>query len=224
MRLVRSQPLYQQAYTALRQAILRGGVKPGERLTEVRLAEMLATSRTPVRESIRQLVRDGLLIMTDGGGVCVPKLAVDSLLQLYQCRSALERLAATLAAARAAEAQVAGMAGKLAESEAAIRAGDVLALISANTGFHDGLYQASGNRYIAELIERARGPLLLYRASSLQSEATRWEVLREHEAILAAVQARDPMQAAARMDMHMQGDMDRLRRFGPDGSVNERKP
>lgn len=215
MRLVRAQPLYQQAYTALRQAILTGAIKPGERLTEVRLAEMLSISRTPVRESIRQLVKDGLLETTEAGGVCVPRLAVESLLQLYQCRGALERLAASLAAARATEDQVAAMVEKITQAEACIRSGDLVGLIAANTAFHDCIYQASGNRFIGDLIERARGPLLLYRASSLWSEATRTEVHREHEAILIAIQARDPMQAAMRMDLHMQGDMDRLLKFLP---------
>ena len=89
----RVQSLHEQTYVALRTAILSGELASGERLVESQLAVTLKVSRTPIREAIRQLQRDNLVIADDNGGLCVTQLSATDAGHLYDCRMGLEELA-----------------------------------------------------------------------------------------------------------------------------------
>ena len=93
-------PLRDAVFYALRKAILTGKIKPGERLTEVKLGKILGTSRTPIREAIKMLEEDGLATIVPGSGARVARMTVRDLQEVMEIRSALEQLSAGLAAER----------------------------------------------------------------------------------------------------------------------------
>ena len=97
-----SMPLRDAVFMSLRKAILTGKLKPGDRLTEVKLGKILGTSRTPIREAIRLLEADGLVTIVAGSGARVSRMTVEDLQEVMEIRSALEQLSAGLASERRA--------------------------------------------------------------------------------------------------------------------------
>jgi DNA-binding GntR family transcriptional regulator len=212
--LERGQPLYEQAYAALRKAILEAKLAPGERLVETRLATMLNTSRTPIRESIRQLERDGLVTSSPHDGAYVRRPDRTDLVNLYLCRSSLERVAITVAAERADAKDLESMADALAEAEQAIKRSDPFHFLDCNSRFHRRLDLAAHNDRLDELLERARAPLLLYRAMLVRHGTHHPLVLSfihgEHVGLLAAVRSGDVARAQEAMEAHMKNDLSRI--------------
>ena len=98
-----SMPLREAVFMSLRKAILTGKLKPGERLTEVKLGKLLGTSRTPIREAIRKLELEGLVTIVPGSGARVSGMTVEDLQEVMEVRSALEQLSAGLASERITE-------------------------------------------------------------------------------------------------------------------------
>ena len=98
-----SMPLRDAVFMSLRKAILTGKLKPGDRLTEVKLGKLLGTSRTPIREAIRLLEEDGLVTIVAGSGARVSRMTVEDLQEVMEIRSALEQLSAGLASERITE-------------------------------------------------------------------------------------------------------------------------
>lgn len=190
--------LADQAYRALVDAICSGALAPGERVTQEDLAERLAVSRQPVLQALRLLKADGLVQDAPGRGLQVAPLDATVIVQVYAVRSALDALAARLAAARRAVLPPALL--KL--GRAAARGRDVSALIDADLAFHRALYAASGN----PLIERSAAPhwCQIRRAmgASLQTGEVRRTVWDEHAAIAEAVAAGEPARAAMLAQQH----------------------
>lgn len=219
---IKSPPLYQRARDVLRLAILRGQLRPGERLAETQLAEQLGISRTPLREALRQLQAEGLL-RQDEGGLVVPTLDLAEVELMYECRIALECLAASRAAERAGEESLARMAAALKDARAAIRRGDLPELLGVNVGFHREIALAGGNPWTLRLLEQLWSQMVLFRANVLGAPEDEEQVLREHEGVLERIAAHDPEGAAARMEAHLKGDLVRGRRAlararsGPQG-------
>lgn len=214
MQLERSRTLYEQAYLALRAAILEGRIGPGERMVETRLAEMLATSRTPVRESIRRLEQDGLVNFSPHDGAYVRKPDQKDLENLYQCRSALERLAAVLAAEHCTPRDVELMSSALADVERALLSRNSMGFLEGTSRFHRQIDRAAGNERLDELIERSRAPLLLYRALLIRQGTLTPSVLEgihtEHLGLLAAIKSGDAAMADRVMEQHMKSDLSRI--------------
>ncbi|MFZ5825743.1 MAG: GntR family transcriptional regulator [Bacillota bacterium] len=212
MQVERSRPLYEQAYAALRTAILEGRVAPGERLVETRLAEMLAISRTPIREAIRQLERDGLVIVTAHDGAYARKPDRTDLQNLYLCRSALERLAASEAAKKATERDLSAMEQALSRAETAMGERNVVGFLEATSLFHRQVDLATYNDRLDELLERARAPLLPYRALLIRAlDQTALQGIHvEHLGILATLKSRDSALADRVMEQHMRSDLSRI--------------
>ncbi|MCL8208794.1 MAG: GntR family transcriptional regulator [Actinomycetia bacterium] len=208
-RVERAQPLYQQVYHVLREGIVTGVYAPGQILAESSLAQALGVSRTPVREALRQLEKDGLVV-TGPYEVVVAKPSEQDFVDLYVCRAALERVVAEYAAQRRSDADVAAMTAALDDAERAIDSQDHAGVLRANTRFHDRMVESAGIPRLRELMGSIRGPILLARRHVLaQGEQFEREILGEHRAILAAIVARSPRVAVERMERHMRHDIER---------------
>jgi|BEDMetMinimDraft_2_1075160.scaffolds.fasta_scaffold19461_1 DNA-binding GntR family transcriptional regulator len=208
-RVERARPLYQQVYYLLREGIVTGRYAPGQILAESVLAQTLGVSRTPVREALRQLEKDGLVV-TGSYEVTVAKPTEQEFVDLYVCRAALERVVAEYAARRRSAGDVAEMTEALDDAERAIAAQDHAGVLAANTRFHDRMVASAGMPRLSQLMQSIRGPILLARRHVLaQGEQFEREILAEHRAILAAVAAEKPDEAVARMELHMQHDIER---------------
>ena len=193
-----SPDLVDQVYRSLLDAISDGSFAPGTRVGQEDIATQLAVSRQPVLLALRLLKKDGFLLDAPGRGVLVAPLDVDRLAQIYQVRSALDALAAGLAAR--AHAQV--DARLISQGRAAALGNNVKAMMAADEAFHTAIYAASGNPLIApsaqlhwQHIRRAMGAVL-------QVSTMRESIWDEHEAIANAIATGDEDAAVMLMRQH----------------------
>ncbi|HEY8343129.1 MAG TPA: GntR family transcriptional regulator [Calditerricola sp.] len=210
---IKEPPLYQKARDVLRHAILEGQLAPGERLTETQLAEQLGISRTPLREALRLLQSEGLVRRDSGGSLYVATVDVGEIESLYQCRIALERLSASLAARRATEAHIRRMRQAMDEAGQSARNGNVTDLLHHNIRFHREIALAGENRWVLRLLEQVWSQMPLFRASVLSIPREQREILAEHATILDRIASKDPAGAAAAMETHLLRDLERGRRM-----------
>ncbi len=209
MELQRPAPLYRQVYELLRQKILQGEYAPGENVRESHTAEMLRVSRTPVREALRQLEREGLLV-AHGSERAVTNPTKEEFVELYTCRAALERIVAERSARFATGSDVEVMADAIGRARAASAAGDHAGVISANTRFHDRMVESARMPPLRQLMDTIRGPILVARHHVLSdSTATETVICDEHSALLQAIRQRDAQRAQELMELHMRNDIER---------------
>lgn len=175
------------AYRTLREEIVAGILRPGERLREIELSTRLAVSRTPIREALRRLAEAGLAERALGG-FAVRSLTLDEMSELYAVRSVLEGAAAGFAAQHASADDIARM------RDWAVRCRDATTGEEAarcNEELHRLLHGASHNRFLIELQGRFSDWLALLPGTTYSSPARRASAYAEHGAIIAAIEARD---------------------------------
>ena len=130
-------PLRDVVFNTLRQEILTGKLKPGERLMEIHLANKLGVSRTPIREAIRKLELEGLVIMIPRRGAEVAQITLKSLQDVMEVRRALDVLAIELACERMGQAELDSIYQACENFKSAVRNGDTRLLAEADVAFHD---------------------------------------------------------------------------------------
>jgi DNA-binding GntR family transcriptional regulator len=181
-------------YERVREAILEGELHPGVPLVEVQLAERFGVSRTPVREVLRRLEQDGLLRRADRGLV-VRERSPEEILDIYEVRIVLESSAARAAAQRHTDFDRIRLV-RLLQAGRAADPTDPPALVRVNNDFHRGIWDASHNETLQDLLGRLTMHLLRYPATTLAAPG-RWEqALHEHESLVEAVAARDADRAS----------------------------
>ena len=213
-------PIHEQVYQLLRQAIVEGRFRPGEHLVESRLASDLQVSRAPVREALRKLERDGLVVARRGRGLRVARLSLREVAELYACRAALERLAAQQAAERVA-AGAPGAAQAVSAIEAALEAeyarvrsgAPVTELMEATNRFHQAVVEASANRCLMELMQQLQDRILQARRTSLSLPGNPRRFYEHHRQVLEAIRQGQVEQAGQRMEQHVLDARTRLLRF-----------
>lgn len=189
-------------YERIRALILNGDVAPGTRLGQVDLAERLGVSRTPVREALRRLTGEGLVEFRDQRGFRVAALALDAVVRRLEVRVILEPGAARLAAERRTDDDLAALRAAIDRERAATTAIEVH---DASRDFHVAVCAASQNH---ELVLTLEGLWLIEvgrRLLARRSAVPAWQEAdaAEHDAILAAIAARDGDRAAALMEEHL---------------------
>lgn len=206
--LQRPTPLYQQVYQLIRQRILQGEYAPGEALQESRTAEVLSVSRTPVREALQQLEKEGLLV-AHGSERVVANPTKQEFVDLYTCRTALESIVAERAARFAIQSDIDIMARALEEARETSEAGAHAGVISANTRFHDQLVASARMPPLRQLMDNIRGQLLIARRHILSESAIESAIWYEHHELLRAIREGNPREAQERMELHMKNDIER---------------
>ena len=202
----KAEPLYEQVYLALRKAVISGEFPPGSRLIETKLAETLQTSRTPVREAIRKLEREGLVNKSPAGGVMVCDLSADDVEELYECRSVLEGLAARLAAGRIKRDELELIEKNLHEVEGYVGSGDTEAVVRLNTQFHDIIIKASRNARLLNLMTDLRTQIVRFRLVTMHLFNRSESFLEEHLAIYQSIAAGSADEAEDRARRHIESD------------------
>ncbi|MGP1387272.1 MAG: FCD domain-containing protein [Thainema sp.] len=210
----RSGSRYEQAYLALRSAILSGDITADERLIETQLAEKLQISRTPVREAIRCLQQESLIQMDADGGLYVVKLSLDDALKLYDCRVALERLAVVEACQNATDQQLQAIEENLALAEAMTEQDqqtvDRIRLLTLNCEFHQLIAQSSGNAWIISLLDQISQKITLIRVQTLRGIDQLIDIDTEHRKIYEAIAQRDPVTAEKEIVDHLRKSQKRI--------------
>lgn len=208
------QTVTEQVHRRLKQAIIEGEFKPGERLVEVDLADRLGASRTPVREALSKLEQEGLVTPVRFGGLAVVQLSEGDVIEIFSLITLLEGYAARLAAERITDKQLAklelicGRTEQLGDNEAEH-------LAELNQQFHEQLVEATGHKRLRELIASLRSPMRPYRLVSLESFEFRKKSVLDHCAILKALRSRDTDRVEQLMCAHLklaeQVALDRIR-------------
>jgi DNA-binding GntR family transcriptional regulator len=196
-----SPTLAEAVYQTLRRAIRDGLLSEAEPLREGRLAARLAVSRTPVREALQRLTREGLIGHTGGKGVAVPALDARDLAEIYDIRLALEPAAARLATLGVSAAELDAMRALLVQAETE---SDAYRLAALSARFGDLVGEASRNRRLAALIRQQRDGILRAEGSTLDQPGRAGKLVAEQRALLAALEARDPDAAARAATEHLE--------------------
>ena len=185
-------PLRELVFESIREAIIGGQLPPGERLMEIQLAEEMGVSRTPVREAIRKLELEGLVVMIPRKGAYVSGLSMKDISDVFEIRSALEGLAAELASERATEEELENMERHLVRIAEGIEKGDITSVVEVDTDFHGMLYTASRNQWLGQIINNLREQIQRFRQTSLSYPGRMRVALEEHRRIVEAISSRDP--------------------------------
>ena len=198
-------PLREVVFVTLRRQILRGELKPGERLMEISLANKLGVSRTPIREAIRMLEHEGLAVMKPRRGAQVAKISAQELTDVLEIRESLEVLAISKACERMDEEGLQAMdeAARRFEELAARSGSDLTSLAEADVAFHDAIYNGTKNLRLIQILGNLREQMYRFRIEYLKDEAVRKELVEEHRQIRGAVRARDAELAVARISEHI---------------------
>lgn len=184
-------PLRDIVFETLRTAILDGKLKPGERVMEVQLAEKLGVSRTPVREAIRKLELEGLLVMIPRKGAYVADVSIQDVLNVLEVRASLEGLAASLAADRISEEDIDLLRQNADEFEEMNRLNDRDGMVQKDTEFHSVLLNASGNNKLLSIVEGLSDYVQRFRVIYFTEYSDAKNIMEEHRAILEAISERD---------------------------------
>jgi DNA-binding GntR family transcriptional regulator len=197
-------PLREVVFDVLRTAITSGSLPPGERLMENQLAEQLRVSRTPVREAIRKLEQEGFVVMVPRRGTYVADISIRDINEVFEIRTALEVLAAGLAAARMTEDDLEKLERLLVEIGQLIEQDDTSKLVEADCRFHEILYSASYNRTLANIINNLREKITPYRLISYSYPGRAKISLEEHRRLVEALAQRSPALAEQVARKHME--------------------
>lgn len=184
-------PLRDVVFNTLRQAILRGELKPGERLMEIQLANKLGVSRTPIREAIRKLELEGLVLMIPRKGAEVAQITEKSLRDVLEVRRALEELAVQLACKRMTPEGLEALKKAEEEFEAVLLSDDITVVAEADVAFHDNIYQATDNQRLIQLLNNLREQMYRYRVEYLKRKECHPQLLAEHRNIIQAIENSD---------------------------------
>jgi len=197
-------PLRELVFEAIREAIISGHLKPGERLMEIQLAEELGVSRTPVREAIRKLEQEGLVVMVPRKGAYVADISMKDIAEVFEIRGALEGLAAELAAERATEEELERLERLLVAIGECIERQDVDGMIEKDTEFHDLLFSASHNERLVQILSLLREQIQRFRSRTLARVERMKVALEEHKAIVEALGRRDSELARSLAEAHIE--------------------
>ncbi|MBI5071074.1 MAG: GntR family transcriptional regulator [Deltaproteobacteria bacterium] len=185
----------------LREAIASGRFRPGTRLIERELCTLLGVGRTSVREALRQLEAEGLIVTVPHRGPTVASITVEEARQLYEVRAALEGFAGRGCAEHATPEQVTRLARAVDAVEVAARKGR--GLVESKTAFYDALLEACGNGVVRQLLRVIHNRVTLLRATSMAQAGRLPESLAELRAIQQRIAARDPAGAEAACVKHI---------------------
>ncbi|MDO8788350.1 MAG: GntR family transcriptional regulator [Sulfuritalea sp.] len=195
--------LYEQVAERLRTRIFAHELPQGGWIDEQALAVEYGISRTPLREALKVLASEGLVVLKPRRGCYVTELSEQDIDEVFPVMALLEGRVAEEAARRATSADFARLTTIHAELEKHAAANNADRFFEANQRFHAALQEIAGNRYLAQLIDDARKVIKLTRRDSLRLEGRLKQSLAEHRTILEALRLKDPALAGQRMHEHL---------------------
>lgn len=197
------QSLTSKVYDHIRNGILDGSYKDGDYLVETRLAEKLQVSRTPIREALKQLELEGLVLSMPNRGVVVQAISENDIDDIYIIRQMLEGLAAYWAAERRTQEQLDALAEKVDLMDFYTGRGGAAQLSRLDNEFHELIYRACASRMLSHILASLHQNTRRARTSSLTIPSRPNDSLKEHRAVFAAIEAGDPEAAKDAMEKHV---------------------
>lgn len=196
-------PLRDVVFNTLRQAILRGELKPGERLMEIQLANKLGVSRTPIREALRKLELEGLVNMVPRKGAEVADITEKSLRDVLEVRKALEELSVQLTCEKITEEEIEELKRVAERFKDTLDDQDVTKIAEADVAFHDVIYTATDNQKLILLLNNLREQMYRYRVEYLKKEEAYPQLIAEHEELIDNISKRNKEEATRIMCEHI---------------------
>ena len=203
-------PLRDIVFQTLRNAIITGDLQPGERLMETQLAEKLGVSRTPIREAIRKLELEGLVVMVPRKGAQVAQFTEKDIQDVLEVRAALEALAAKLACKRMDDRSFLKLQLAIAEYSYAAKNKDLETMIEKDVEFHDIICNATQNDKLIQLFNNLKEQVNRYRITYLKNVEDSDTVEAEHLAILDALKNKDEEVASDLASKHIHTQCDTI--------------
>ena len=200
-------PLRDVVFKTLRQAILKGELEPGERLMEIQLAERLGVSRTPIREAIRKLELEGLVLMIPRKGAEVAKISESNLRDVLEVRRSLEELAAELACQRMDAEALKDLEDAQKAFIQAVESGETMTMAEADEPFHDVIYMGTGNTRLVQILNNLREQMYRYRVEYLKDERNYPTLMREHSEIVEGLMTKDKGRVTEAMHKHVKNQV-----------------
>jgi DNA-binding GntR family transcriptional regulator len=200
-------PLRDVIFDTLREAIIVGELKPGQRLMEVQLAEKMGVSRTPVREAIRKLELEGLVEMLPRKGAHVAELSVKDIMDVLEVRATLDGLATSLSSTRISEDEKKELKHILDQFISCVEKENLQGSIKKDVEFHDVIYRSSRNDKLIQISNNLREQVQRFRVVYIKDYSSSRELIREHTEIYEAILSGDPetaMRAAQRHIKHQE--------------------
>jgi len=199
------------AVERLRRAILAGDMAPGQRLVEGELAGTLGVTRASLRAALFDLAAEGLVERIPNRGARVRAVTLDEAIAITECRMVLEGLCAAKAAERATPVQIERLTGIAERMAAAVAAGEPLKYSALNRELHQSVHEISGQAVAADLLQRLNAQIVRHQFQLSLRPGRTHVSLPEHQAIVAAIAARDPAAAEAAARAHLASVIDALR-------------
>lgn len=196
-------PLRDVVFQTLRQAILKGELQPGERLMEIKLADRLGVSRTPIREAIRKLELEGLVVMVPRKGAAVANITEKDTKDVLEVRRTLEMFAVEVACDRISAEQLEQLKKAAKDFEASKGSMDVIRIAETDMQFHEIIYEATQNERLVQMLNNLRENMYRYRIEYLKDPNYYDSLMKEHREILAAIEAGDKQRARVCMESHI---------------------
>lgn len=209
--IIKHVPLHIQAYNILKGNIMEGGFEPGERIIESKIANQLGISRGPIREAIRMLIQDGLLIQGENS-VFVYNPTIQDVIDIFQCRESLEVLAVTLSIAKMNETQHQQLKENIELTTKALMESNIEKLNALDQSFHDLITHASNNKQLIQLMELIKNKVFYMRRNILKSNLNHSRLIVSHERLCRAIIDGDAKAAEQIMRDHIRNSLEDLLR------------
>lgn len=187
----------------LRDQLLSGEIEPGERLVETKIASEIGTSRTPIREALHTLEREGLIESIPRVGYVVCPISDDEVVEICAIRLVIEALAARWALQKAHRKLVKDLKKNMGRAEQLLEKGQYSDFVEVDAAFHETIARCSGSNRLMELAQTLRRHMLRYRIKSIFSEDTVVKAIAGHKAILAAIEDGDPDAVEQAIRVHL---------------------
>ena len=204
-------PLRDVVFNTLREAILKGELKPGERLMEMHLATKLGVSRTPIREAIRMLEHEGLAVTIPRKGAQVAKMTEKDLQDVLEVRDALDALAVVCACRRMTDAQFVELKEAMKAFEDATKTDDIRKIVETDEAFHDVIYASAANPKLENIINSAREQMYRYRYEYVKNPSVYTQLISEHKQIIEGFDRRDEEYLKGIMHVHLTNQINAVR-------------
>ena len=205
-------PLRDVVFNTLRNAILTGELPPGERLMEIKLADKLGVSRTPIREAIRKLELEGLVVNTPRKGAEVANISPEDLRDVLEVRRSLEVLAISLACEKMTEETLELLHENIDAFKHSVDAKATSDIASVDVTFHDIIYKSTGNNRLIQILNNISEQMYRYRFEYIKNKESWNRLVEEHTNIYEAIKNRDKDLAVKSILLHIDNQEQDIRK------------
>jgi DNA-binding GntR family transcriptional regulator len=196
-------PLREIVYEELKRQILVGEIAPGTRMMEVELADIMGVSRTPIREAIRKLEKEGLVSIEPRRGAYASEISIKDMLDVLEVRQDLEGMAAAMAAEKVTEEEKIAFIKANDDYKEAVRNGNTEDMIRCDEYFHQLIVNYSGNKTLNQLLSQVQELALRFRYIYYDNFSSYKNMPMEHEEIEEAILSGDTQRARIVAEDHI---------------------